>query len=219
MTTTSAPIQRPKKVSANEDDRTVYLEFEDDAVTPDGNYWVRGGISWPTSTPVKGQPVPGYALLAGLCIDQNVIYVFEGQRFVTVEHIKREDNSIEYVGAVDFFKTAWHHYFATYFYWNQQPYIHEDHARQCWRSSSIEPKPHFINVDLPKPELALGPVWQCSGTNRLFWNESDAPDSLHVEMAKFQAEPNPALSSVMALGNCIAGMTKYPFRVVLDDDD
>jgi len=211
-------IQRPEKVTVAPEEETSYLQFARGARMSDGEYWMRGGVTWPTATPVKGRPVVGYALLAGMNVKTNKTYIFETQRFLTIEHVLDKNNSIEYEGAVTFFRNAWHHYLCDTFYWNQPDYLHQRYAREVWESSIVVPDPHFVEVHMPNVQASLGPVLVRAGTGQLLWNASNEPDSLHAEMGLYQVEPNPTLSSVAALGTCISGMDKFPYRVSLDDE-
>ena len=197
---------------------TVYLEFPKDVPTPDGEYWMRGAVIWPAATPVEGQPVAGIGLLAGMHVKSGKIYVFETFRFLTVEHVRAKNGSIEFEGVITFFKNCWHYYYADLFYWNQQPHVHERNMAKVYNCSQIAPTPRFVELGMPVIQDTLGAVWERAATDRLMWNVEDKHGSLDSEMRLYHSQPSAALPMVAALGTCISGMEKWPYRKPLDED-
>jgi hypothetical protein len=191
-------MDKPRKATYNQRRETSTLYFQD--FDDSREFYMRGGVCWPEGD------ANGFAVMGGQQINNGQVYVFEQTEFVTVDNIV-QDGQILYHGLSSWLNRCWAQYFARLYFWNQPQAIHDRFRLQVYRSSSIEPKPGFIEIDLSKDhEHPL--VADFVRTGRLvIGKDSELAKQLEVSRHDDKAE----LPAVRALGRLLAGLQRFPF--------
>lgn len=184
--------------------KTSLLYFEDDTF---GEYYIRGGVSWPDQYigPSGKADFGGFAILAGLDIENKIFRVFEQQGFVVINNILNADNSIKYQGIATWFNRMWSEYFGRRWYWSQDDEVSKKYRLEIIRSLNIDPKPVFPEVPLSKNPESV--VWEYIKLGKLKY-ESGSELERQVQRLK-QGEMLPAVHALIC---CLAGVEKWPWR-------
>jgi len=138
---TPIQIRQPVAASMKTDGYSTMLQFDENTVH---ELMMVGGICWPV--PVRtddGLNPSGAAVLLGMDIEHDHVYIFEEREFLCVDHVLRPDGGIDYPGACSFFNMTWKTYFGRRFYYHQDDLTHRRYLRQVVASRMIQPKPRF----------------------------------------------------------------------------
>jgi len=118
------------------------LWFDDASIAPGGDYRMVGGICWPL---LVGDVFRGCAVLAGMDIKTEIIYLFEQREFSCIEHVI-VDGAIVSHGLAPWFVENWARYYAHRYYWFQCDEYNQTFRLRVSRCEIIQPKPALIET-------------------------------------------------------------------------
>jgi hypothetical protein len=164
-------------------------------------FYLRGAVTWPDGDS------DGFALLGGQNVKGNRVHIFEELEFVTVNDII-QDGQIRYHGLASWLNRAWSKYFAKLYFWEQPQDLHKRFSLQVYRSSSVEPKPGFIEISLSGKDEPRHIVNEYVKAGRLTLDK-DSELAKQLEFARLDEGAH--LPAVEALGRLLAGLQRFPF--------
>ena len=201
-------MDKPRKATYNQKRETSTLYFKD--FDDSREFYMRGGVYWPEGD------ADGFAIIGGQQINNGQVYVFEQIEFVTIDDII-QDGQIRYHGLSSWLNRCWSKYFGRRYFWNQLQDLHKRFSLQVYRSSSIEPKPGFIEISLSGKDEARHIVNEHIKAGRLILDK-DSELAKQLEFARLDNDAH--LPAVEALGRLLAGLQRYPFsRHHVEEED
>jgi len=192
-------MDKPRKATFNAKRETSTLYFKD--FDDSREFYMRGGVCWP-----EGDS-DGFALLGGQNVNGNRIHIFEECEFVTIDDII-QDGQIRYHGLSSWLNCCWSKYFGRLYFWNQPQDLHDRFRLQVYRSSSVEPKPGFIEISLSGKDEARHIVNEYVKAGRL---TLDKDSELAKQLGFARLDEGAHLPTVEALGRLLAGLQRFPF--------
>lgn len=205
------PLQRPIRANYLKDKELSYLEFPDKS---GGEYYLRGGICWPKYSGLN-EGIQGFAILAGLDVSTGIIRIFEERRFSSVDHIQTADGKIEIEGLSSWFNKNWNKYYAAYYFFSQIGETHKKYLLDVVRSDMVQPKPLFVEIKPMEDANIDQIVFSKLQENKLEYF-SEGP--VHKCIQQWDLVPTkPPVAE--ALGTCISGITRYPYRKQMTSDE
>jgi hypothetical protein len=192
-------MDKPKKATYNAKRETSTLYFRD--FDDSREFYLRGAVTWPDGDS------DGFALLGGQNVKGNRVHIFEELEFVTVNDII-QDGQIRYHGLASWLNRAWSKYFAKLYFWEQPQDLHKRFSLQVYRSSSVEPKPGFIEISLSGKDEPRHIVNEYVKAGRLTLDK-DSELAKQLEFARLDEGAH--LPAVEALGRLLAGLQRFPF--------
>lgn len=193
-------MEKPRKKLFNQRRETTTLFFRNDEL--DGEYYMRGSLCWPE----EGH---GFALIAGRNVETKVVHIFEQISFLTVDHVMRPDQIIEYYGVFDFFNRSWSKYYASKYFWRQDEAVHRRFYLEAIRLPMLEPKPMFIEAAFTDDVDSNNLIFQYQAMGKMIF---EADSELHHQLEQFKNDGQTKLPAVRALRNLLAGYERFPFR-------
>jgi len=187
------------------------LWFGENSVAPDGEYYVRGGICWPTN--VELRVVTGFAVVAGLHLASGTVYVLDERPFVVIDHVLGGDGLIAHHGCASWLTRAWAKYRADVFYWHQDILTAKRYRLQVIRSANVVPQPQFAEVAWDDDDAARLVVLELEATGRLRYRRES---ELHNDILACGADPEGEHPAMHALTCLCAGLDRYPCRTQSD---
>ncbi len=158
MTDSPRKLIPPIRVQADLARETSILFFPKDSRAPEGEYFMRGGIAWPSESE-RGEV--GFALLGGVHVESGVLFIFEQLEWWVVEAIPGQP----FGDLAHFFYRAWTTYYADTWYWRGDDLTKRQYLREVRSSKFIDPQPHLARVDWANDVqafMALG-MWGAGG--------------------------------------------------------
>ena len=197
---------KPLSAQYKHDRKTSMLYFDEQDPM---EFCMRGGICWPIKYEINGRiDTNGYAVMAGMDVDSKVVYVFEEQQWVTIDHIIR-DNKIEHHGLSQWFNRLWNDYFASKFYFHQPHQLAKRFRLQASRSDMIKPKPKFKELPPTDTDDIVAAIWHIVKEGALKYTKGGLVEE-QLKMVK--AGDKQVLPAVHALGCALVGLARYPWR-------
>jgi hypothetical protein len=192
-------MDKPRKATFNAKRETSTLYFKD--FDDSREFYLRGAVTWPEGD------ADGFALLGGQNVKGNRVHIFEQIEFATADDIIR-DGQIRYHGLSSWLNRCWSKYFGRLYFWSQPQDLHDRFRLQVYRSSSIQPKPSFIEAPLTSEEDSRSLVVDYIRTGRV---AIEAGSELAKELEVSRHDDKVQLPAVRALGRLLAGLQRYPF--------
>jgi len=193
-------MDKPKKATFNQRRETSTLYFKD--FDDSREFYLRGGVCWPEGD------ADGFAIMGGQQINNGHVYVFEQIEFATIDDIRDKEQGIKYHGLTSWLNRCWSKYFARLYFWNQPQDLHDRFRLQVYRSSSIQPKPAFIEAPLTSEEDSRSLVVDYIRTGGV---SIEAGSELAKQLEVSRHDDKAQLPAARALGRCLAGLQRYPF--------
>lgn len=191
--------------------RTSMLFFDDHESM---EVYMRGGVCWPIRYEYKGQiAVNGYVLMAGQDVVTGIVYVFEQMEWVTIDNILVDGNVLRYPGLSHWFNHAWNQYFAQAYFWQQDDELARRHRLQVLRSKMVDPKPRFIEVPYSDTSDVISCIWARLAAKTL---KRERDTVLNEQLEAVKAGDKQVLPAVHALGCCLLGLERFPWRKPMD---
>ncbi len=200
-------MQKPTKAHFNHKRGTSMLYFPDNTL---GEYYMRGGICWPTSYEIDGvRDVNGCAVMVGQEVETKICYIFDVQTWIVVDSILDSNQKVEFTGIGLWFNRLWSRFFARDFYWKQDFELAKKYRLEILRSKMVKPKPQFIEVPWTDDEDALNVVWKQAKMKKLL---GDKGSILSEQMALVKKGDKQVYPAVHALCCAMMGIERFPWR-------
>ena len=201
-------IEEPRRGQYNPKQETAILRFEEKKDF-DGEYWVRGGITWPSFSDSTGAMLPGYAVIVGCNLRTDVRCVFVEHEFTTIETNFHAEKQRDIPSLSPFLGHCWTKYFADTFFWRGKEHIYRRYVEQIQGAEPIQPKPFFVDIginDNDEPSIAL---WELMTAGKI---KASKDGRLLGELGMLTAQPDEELRAKEALSCAIYGMEKYAWQ-------
>ena len=188
---------------------------------PSMECYMRGGICFPISfEDEQGMTdISGYAVLCGQDVYTKLIWVFEDISWVSIDNIvDQQSNILRYHGLSHWLNKAWSEYFANVFFWQQPYHLVKRHRIQIIRSEMINPKPRFVEVPVTTGNQYMttdfiSAIWEKLKSKTLMHGIKGEPETeIQRQLAKIKMGEKQMFPGVHALGVCIMGFNRYPWR-------
>lgn len=225
MTETPSIIQRPdiSEVFPKPKRKTVFLMFKQENHPLNGEYDVRGGICWPQQ-PEPLTPIPyGFAVIVLQDVKTGVAWVFEEQKFTTIQPIMTENHEILMgdTALMPFLRMAHLCYNAYRYHFIQPDHIHKKYFLQILRAYKADPgsgeAPWFVDVPWgDKKNEADQSVWERVGAGRLK-SKKDGPIFNLLKQDVLDRDRNHPAPEMIALMSALAGIDCSPWRQPRED--
>ncbi len=203
----SLTIVKPEAAKFDVENRYSTLIFDPEkSIAPTGRYLMRGGICFPT---LCDDGVTGHAIMTGTNIKTNITYVFEEYKFVCIDHILKEDQTIEHHGLSQFLNRVWNDYFAKSYFFNQDYTTQKRYRSQIHRSDMIEPKPMFLELTWKDDSQSINAIFEKESFHRLFYRKKG---EIMADMQKYSAKTDAFLPALHALKCAINGLEIYRIK-------
>ena len=201
-------LQDPQRVLMTADNRVVKLFFPDNSVAPNGEYRLRGGISWPVPVGVQ---VEGFVILIGEHIKSGIIYIFRQHAFNSIDPIiagmaagAGDAERIPWPYLAEWINEVWAHYFCRHFFWNQDVDLGEHFIRQVSHSALLGRRPIFQRVSWDKSEQqAMMQVIALGSARRLIGREVEG---VNKALQMYQVDTKSFFPALQALSCAIVGL-------------
>lgn len=202
-----APPQIKKIV---QDGMLVACQFGRDAVMPDGQYLVRGGIQWPSMGEENG--IEAFALVCAKNIKTDITYVVMEHPYVVIDWILRPDGGVrqDFPALAPFLMDAWSQWLCRTFFWNQTVLEAQPSVQDVRRSQNINPQPILRQVAWDQGETPVGRLHQLGASGRLFF---EGGGEVHQAMKMRDADPTLTPPPLQALYCAIVGLENLSHRV------
>jgi len=179
--------------------------------------FMRGGICFPLTYEWLGQyAVDGYAVMAGQDVKTGKIYIFEEISWLSIDDVTQTDPynpdapmQIEYQGLSHWLNKVWSEYFAGTFYWNQDQENATRMRLDAIRSPMVQPKPRFVELPPYKSESFIAVIWVMIRSRTL---KIKSGTILEKQLEAVKAGERTLYPAVHALGCCLLGLERYPWR-------
>lgn len=207
---TPSLITKPVRRYANLERGTSMLEFSNAPHPLNGEYYLRGGVCWPTVQVGMPNLPYGFAVMVGQSLPSRKCWVLAESRFISVENIMDDKGSILQMGVGAFFNQSWNDYYADYYFYLQPEAIHHDHMLDVVRSRSIKPTPHFVQLPAETPEQAERKIWEKQACQRLAYARGSLiADAVIQRPVHRGVPPGP---EIIALSAALCGIDVFPWR-------
>lgn len=161
------PLPRPIACVPLPDRGTVRLAFSD---SEPGEYYMRGGISWPTATDLRDHKRPGevirrvigHAVVAGLNVKTERLCVFDHTQYNAIDPGITADGRLTNEPLGGFLMSAWGVYGCDTFFWHDQADTYAVFAQAVYRSQSLRARPRFVFVPWEADGAAEQALWLAS---------------------------------------------------------
>jgi hypothetical protein len=189
--------------------QTSILSFSDNT---GGEYWLRGGISWPVSIEQRDRTMPGlvkrkvigHAVLCGMNINTNVIEVFDHTAFNAVElHLDAKFQAVN-KPVVPFLLNAWSKYHALDWYWHEAEGTNRQFRTGLERADGLQPKPSVLFVPWDDDRAAEHTLWMAASSGMLI-----LPGDLYQEIK--EGESDAVCPAKHALVCALMGMQRQAY--------
>lgn len=173
-------------------------------------FFVRGAICWPVLLPEVPPRVEGFVLLGGVDVESGEIFVFEQERFHSVDAFRDPDSQkVISWGVGPVLNLCWQAYLCRKFFYNHLDGPALEHEVLVSRNASILPKPDCIRVDWHSDAEAFARV--------LTWlpRITMGPGPLVDQLNTVRATPGVELKhypAVWALACFVTGLERWPWR-------
>lgn len=197
--------------------KTTRLHFPDDD-HPSLELYMRGGIAWPALIREQGGEIIGHLIMVGMDVATSEYYIEDEAEFVAVEHVTGIDRygceSIEQVGACDFFNRMFNDYYADHYYYHDHKETQKHYSREILRSAMIRPKPHMMHTAWAEKEQIDRMMFELMATDRLIYGDGTP---IHKALTMYEANREYVPPPVRALHACIAGMVRAPWKAPAEE--
>jgi len=201
-------IEEPSRRAYDPQQETAILRFKEKPQF-DGEYWIRGGITWPEFSESTGRILPGYAVIVGCHVRTEIRCVFAEHEFTTIETNFNAEVQQAIPSLSPFLGHCWTQYFADTFFWRGREHIYRRYVEQIQNSQTIQPKPFFVDIginDNDEPSIAL---WELMTAGKV---KASKNGRLIGELQMLTAQPDEQLRAKEALSCAIYGMEKYRWQ-------
>ena len=192
---------------------------------PIGEFFIRGGISWPTAVPFEDSFITqGYAILGAYDVKKKTLHIVEQIEFKTVEPVLAPKgvetaNGLIEEGISAWLNNNWSRWYAGTYYWEggtgqypYTPYLIDIFDAQS--AKRIQPNIGFIQVHWADEYEAQDLIWK----HIMLRSDLGVPNTLlHKQIKILRPDNDEHLSAVHALQCLLAGMHRYPWRELKDD--
>lgn len=170
----------------------------DDGTT--GEYYVKGGIAWPTLCPTKDgrMTMQGYAVSVGVNIETDKAVVWSWRAFNAVSSVVG-DSALPVVPLGPWLNMQWAQWYAQSYYWHDKGETHHQFRRQLHRDEAILPKPRLSFVLWDDDAAAESVFWLAANERRLVMEREFAADVTAVEPGKYCAARHALVCALMGL--------------------
>jgi len=208
-------IRPPDLAIPNWERDIVRFVYKDPRDPMAGEYYVRGGICFPTVVGVgAGLRIVGHAVLICQNIQTKVAYEFESKPFVTVDHVMAERGVVKAEGVCTWFAKAWRRYYVRTFYFNQDEDTARKYRLQVLRSDLFEPKPGFVKLHWRDDRQAFHAILE-QGARGVYRFPLGATIAQAIKTAgESELKQQPIVWATMCALN---GIEAHPWRELLDD--
>lgn len=164
------PFPKPVAVQIVPELEASRVRFDDGTV---GDYYVRGGICWPSIQEVKGHiEAKGHVVMCAVNIRTGRCNVFESEPFNVVTCEVRDGYAnVKMYPLGPILNRLWATWYASSFYWHDHGETHTQFRTQVVRDTSILPKPRLINIEWADDGAAEQVFWTASATGMLAMEE------------------------------------------------
>jgi len=201
-------IEEPARSAWKSGDETAILRFKEKSQF-NGEYWVRGGLTWPEFSEEQGRLLPGYVVLVGCNVKTEVRCVFAEHEFSVIETNVDAEQKRDIPSLAPFFGHCWTKYFADTFFWRGREHIFRRYTEQIENDATIRPKPFFVDIginDDNEPSIAL---WELMNAGKVKYPKEG---QLMSDLQLVAAQPSEQLRAKEALSCAIYGMEKYAWQ-------
>ena len=137
-----------------------------------GEYYMRGGIAWPTLVTGKDDRVTmqGYAVLVGINVETDKAVVFSWLDFNTISAVVSQ-TTMDHKPLGPWLNRQWSTWYALGYYWHDKGESHQQFRRQLHRDDSIMPKQRLSFVLWDDDKAAEAMTWLAASEKRLIMEE------------------------------------------------
>lgn len=159
------PLPRPIATEYDPHRCTAKARFDDGTV---GEYYLRGGIAWPTLVPQKDgrSTMQGYAVLCGVNVATDRVVVWAWRAFNAITGVVT-GTTIDTLPLGPWLVHQWATWYAQGYYWHDKGETHHQFRRQIHRDDAIIPKPRLSFVMWDDDQAAESVFWLAANERRL----------------------------------------------------